>query len=124
MFKTSFPIVCIGIILFCTYLMIMKSYRWFYYALRKKIFSRLFFQDFRQKMWITIGLGFTFFGLYFTFILLISKFMNPQFGQTLFLSIYQHPIDFIYLGLFIFALIALLIYFTRMIIKYFYLKNK
>ncbi|WP_075883298.1 hypothetical protein [Candidatus Protochlamydia sp. W-9] len=78
-------------------------------------------RGFREKIWMTFGLGFLFFGLYLGIVLLGSFLIDQENGQILFHLSYQHPIEFIYLGLFIFATISLLIYLVRMFIKYLYL---
>jgi hypothetical protein len=81
---------------------------------------RLMVKDFRQKMWMTIGLGLFFFGFYFL-LLWSFKFIDKSFWQNLFMQAYHSPILFIYAGLFIFAFISLSIYLVRMFIKYLFM---
>lgn len=89
----------------------------------KKYSPRPLFRDFRQKMWMTVGLGVPFFGFYLALVLFGSSLIDSQTGQQLFLLFYKHPTEFIYLGLFIFACLSLSVYFVRMFIKYFYLNK-
>jgi predicted branched-subunit amino acid permease len=86
-----------------------------------KISLRPAFRGFKEKIWMTIGLGIVFFGFYFGIVLLSSKFSTPETRQDFFRLIYSHPIEFIYLGLFIFATITLCIYLVRMLIKYLFI---
>jgi hypothetical protein len=70
---------------------------------------------------MTVGLGVLFFGLYLGVVFFTSRVIDQEIAQQLFELSYQHPLEFIYLGLFIFATFSLLIYLVRMFIKYFYL---
>jgi len=95
----------------------------FAYALRRFgrgwSLQRLYY-EFNRKIWMTLFLGMTFFGLYLGIVLLSAKFAQPFAAKILVLA-RQHPKEFVYGGLCVFALLSLSIYFTRMIIKYFYL---
>lgn len=97
----------------------IKSYQQLQVLLkRRKGIVKFLFQDFKQKMWMTLGLGITFFGLYFLLVLLGSRWMDQQTSLQVFFLAYQNPINFIYLGLFIFVATSLLIYLVRTFIKY------
>ncbi len=86
-----------------------------------KISLRPTFRGFREKIWMTIGLGIVFFGFYFAIVLLSSKLITPATGESFFNLVKNHPIDFIYFGLFIVASITLSIYLVRMVIKYLFI---
>lgn len=97
------------------------STRHFLKIMKNQSFSiRPLFYDFRQKMWMTIGLGLVFFGLYVVVILFGSYKMDPELRRKIFLLVYQNPTFFIYFGLFTFASISLTIYLARVFIKYLY----
>lgn len=81
-------------------------------------FRRLVY-GFREKMWMTIGLGVTFFGLYFVLIYYGTRLVNSSKKLDLFFLAYKNPVPFIYLGLGIFAMLSLSIYAVRVIIKKF-----
>lgn len=88
--------------------------------IRKKKISVLsiLFKEFRQKMWMTIGLGILFFGIYFMAIWIGSQLINSQMNTNFFMLMYRNPVYFIYLGLFLFACVSTSIYLVRMVIKY------
>lgn len=86
--------------------------------LNKKISLLTVFMGFKQKIWMTIGLGLTFFGIYFGLVLAGSLMMDSEIRSKVFLYLYKNPIDLIYLGLFIFSAITVSIYIVRMIIIY------
>lgn len=90
------------------------------HTMKKKIQLRSIFRGFGQKMWMTVGLGTLFFGLYFVIVLVGSFINDPEVRLNLFFLIYKHPIPFIYLGLLLFASISTGIYFVRMLIKHIY----
>ena len=75
-------------------------------------------KDFRQKILMTAGLGTVFFGLYFFSVYAVSFLMDNEKRMALFFSMYQNPISFIYLGLFLFAFISTTIYLVRLLIKF------
>lgn len=81
---------------------------------------RLLFKDFSQKMWMTVGLGVLFFGIYALLVFIGSLVINSKTRLEFFFLLYKHPIDFIYLGLLAFACTSLCIYIARMVIKYLY----
>lgn len=89
-------------------------------SLNEKISVRLVFKDFGQKMWLTAGIGIYFCLLYFSVIYAVSSMTNLIGPQNLFQLLYQHPIAFAYLGLFIFVLVTASTYLARMVIKYLY----
>lgn len=82
------------------------------------------FWDFKAKMWMTLGLGAFFFGLYLLFVWIGSHLMDQNLGLTLFFKVYESPISYVYLGLFIFICFSLFIYLARMFIKYIFLTRK
>ncbi len=81
---------------------------------------KILFNGFKQKMWMTMGLGITFFGLYAVIVFLSSRILDKQMEIDFFFFLYKDLIFSIYIGLFIFASISLLIYLVRMIIKFLY----
>jgi hypothetical protein len=89
----------------------------------KKISLKPAFRGFREKIWMTFGLGVTFFGFYFILIYISSKLLTSQIGHNFFHLVYTYPTEFIYLGLFIFAIFTLSIYLVRMFIKYIFLSK-
>lgn len=82
---------------------------------------RLFF-EFDKKMWMTIGLGITFLGLYFFLIKMLSWLFKEN-SYRAFSILYQYKIEAIYMGLFIFAFLSSSIYLVRIFIKYLYKKS-
>ncbi|MBB64680.1 MAG: hypothetical protein CMO81_06405 [Waddliaceae bacterium] len=79
------------------------------------------FTNFRQKMWMTLGMGTFFLILYLMLNLLITKYLTQdrvikamEYGM-------KHPTYFLMWGLFIFMVNGLLVYTVRLFIKYFYL---
>lgn len=86
----------------------------------KPVTMRNLFKGFRQKMWMTVGLGILFFGFYFLLVLIGSYIIDHESRQYLFLLIYQHPKAFIYFGLLLFASVTICIYLCRMVIIYLY----
>lgn len=90
----------------------------------KTVSALSLFKDFKQKMWMTAGLGILFFGLYFLVVYTTSLFINSENRLNIFLLIYKNPIPFIYLGLVIFVCISSSIYLVRMIIKHLYNTRK
>ncbi|MBA2368105.1 MAG: hypothetical protein H0V82_03670 [Candidatus Protochlamydia sp.] len=102
--------------------MTFKSLFYFIRMLKtKKSYLRPLIKDFREKMWMTIGLGLVFFGFYLFVVLGAAFVIDMQKGLNFFYLLYAHPTEFIYLGMFIFAALSLAIYFVRMLIKYLYL---
>lgn len=77
---------------------------------------RLFF-EFDKKIWMTLGLGLFFFGLYF---FIISSFSTNIKMKPIFNWFYKYPLEAIYVGLGIFALTTACIYAIRLIIKHLY----
>lgn len=84
---------------------------------------RFLFKDFRQKMWMTIGLGVIFFGFYLVIVIVSSRLSHSGAWVDLFFLVYKDPLEFIYWGLFTFAGISLLIYLARMVVKYLFIKK-
>lgn len=87
---------------------------------KKQISVQTIFKDFRQKMWMTIGLGILFFGFYLLIILLGSSLISAETRRNIFFLAYKHPSVFIYIGLLIFAAISIGIYLVRIVIKHLY----
>ena len=79
------------------------------------------FKDFNRKMWMTLGLGITFFSFYIFFVPLIKWLIKGN-ENEIFFFVYQNPVPFIYGGLAFFSFITLLIYVIRMFIKSIYFK--
>lgn len=82
----------------------------------KKIELRSVLNGFKQKIWMTLGLGIVFFGFYFLSIYAWSFFIHTTTHPDLFILLYHYPIYFIYLGLLIFASLSTAIYLIRLII--------
>lgn len=78
------------------------------------------FHEFDKKMWMTLGLGLIFFGFYFLLVTALSWILNPEKTKKIFLFFYHYKVESIYIGLFVFASIALAIYLTRLFIKFLY----
>lgn len=81
---------------------------------------RPLFKGFGQKMWMTIGLGIMFFGLYYLVITLASRFFDSNQKLNLLMLARQHPAEFIYMGLGIFSCVTISIYIVRIMIKNIY----
>lgn len=77
-------------------------------------------KHFREKIWMTIGLG-SFFSCLYLFIYHMSYFLVDRevFLKQFFFGI-EHPSYFFIWSLFIFLANALLVYLIRMFVKYFY----
>lgn len=80
------------------------------------------FRDFSQKLWMTAGLGVTFFGFYLLTVYLGSKFIDPAWRASLFSLLHRHMASFIYLGLALFSMVSLAIYLVRTVIIHCYKK--
>ena len=114
MFKFIYLVFVLGLILIC--LLAFYAFK----RLSRGWSFKVLFKDFNRKMWMTVSLGGLFFGLYLLIVGLIVYFVRQ--GKTdLFSLAYQHPIEFVYGGLWLFAFLSLSIYLARMVIKYFYL---
>jgi len=83
---------------------------------------RALFVNFKQKIWMTAGLGLFFCGLYLTLLMLCSKVSSTTKGQ-IFLSMQNEPTRFIYLGLLIFLSVSVTICLIRSCIKRLYNKR-
>lgn len=91
----------------------------------KKPFSLHFLIfGFKQKMWMTVGLGLFFFGFYIVLMWLASLTLDPKTKLALFFAVYENPKNYIYLGLSIFVSLSLSIYLARRVIIYFYNSKK
>ncbi len=109
-----FGILIVGLILFYSALYFAEA------LMHKKISVRSIFKNFRQKMWMTAGLGILFFSLYVVLVY-IGSFVTHAIGHiNLFNLLHKHPVAFIYLGLLTFAIISISIYLVRLVIKYLY----
>lgn len=104
----------IGIVLFYSSLYIAEK------GMKKKVAVNAIFKEFRQKMWMTLGLGIVFFGFYLLLVVFGSYYKDPSSRLNFFFFVYEHPVLFIYLGLFVFALISASIYAVRVVIKHLY----
>jgi hypothetical protein len=103
----------IGLILFCFALHLAER------TMKRKVIVKTIFNGFQQKMWMTAGLGITFFGLYLL-IIIGGSYFNELSRLDFFFLVYQHPVFFIYCGLLIFATISSVIYLVRLVIKFIY----
>ena len=88
---------------------------------RKSWSFRSLLRGFRAKMWMTLGLGIFFFGLYGIVVWICSRLINSEVGEQLFKLALGAPHYFVYGGLLLFAMFSLGIYLVRMVIKYLYL---
>lgn len=97
---------------------------WLYKRLsRRNIDIDRIFKGFRQKMWMTVGLGLVFFGAYLLLVWILGTIKNPEIHWPLFSLLYRYPMEFVYLGLLFFAVVTMSIYLVRMVIKYLYNKK-
>lgn len=104
----------IGIALFYAALYIVEK------GMKRRVAVNHLLKEFSQKMWMTAGLGIIFFGFYFLLVVFGSYYKDPVWRLNLFFFVYERPVLFIYLGLFVFAFISASIYGVRMVIKYLY----
>lgn len=88
--------------------------------MRKEVSLKRLFKGFHQKIWMTVGLGITFFGLYVLAIYAGSILLSPDVLRYLLIAIYRHPVTAIYVGLLTFACTTTFIYLARMLIKHLY----
>ena len=93
-------------------------------GMKKKYAVNSIFSGFKQKMWMTAGLGCVFFFIYLLAAYFGSSFKDPQLRLNFFFMVYEHPVAFIYLGLLTFALFSTCIYVVRILIKYLYNTRK
>lgn len=89
-------------------------------GMRQKVRVHSIFKGFRQKIWMTTGLGVVFSSLYFLAILMGSYFDDQTSRLEFFFLVYNRPVVFIYLGLLAFAFISITIYLVRLVIKHLY----
>lgn len=114
----TFSIISIGLILLKSILLITEL------ITHKKVsFSFLFF-NFKQKMWMTIGLGTLFLSLYLSILFVGAFKLNSQEKLAIFFNAYQNPALYAYRGLFFFVSMTILSYLTRMMIISFYNSKK
>jgi hypothetical protein len=92
--------------------------------MKKKYSIHSLFFNFRQKMWMTVGLGLLFFGFYIFLLYLGSIKLDPKTKLELFVSVYNNPLNYVYLGLLIFISISISIYIVRLGIIYLYNSKK
>ena len=104
----------------------LKCYRVFIQMMKtRKPSLKILLKNFKEKIWMTFGLGVTFFGFYFLSIFFGSKLLTKEAALTLLFDAQKEPVYFIYLALFFFALLSISIYFVRMLIVYLYItRNK
>jgi hypothetical protein len=104
-------------------LLILLTFRGIQYFIKNILPKQNFqnvFRDFKQKMWMTGGLGLTFLALYLSFVFFGSWFLTPEKKQQFFLLVYNSPVKYVYAGLLVFVIFSLSIYLVRMLIKYLY----
>lgn len=89
----------------------------------KKFSIATVFKDFGKKMWMTVGLGIIFFGLYALIIFFGAALNDSKMRLSIFFLLYKNPVRFVYLGLLTFALASTGIYLARVLIKYLYNKK-
>lgn len=89
-------------------------------AKTRQLSPKILLKGFREKIWMTLGLGIFFFGLYISLVLFARILLSNQVKAQLFEMIYKAPLKFVQLGFFIFIGISLCIYLVRMLIKYLY----
>lgn len=119
-------IIVIAIILFSLLIgiaLLSFSLRMAESLLKRKFSISVVFKNFREKIWMTFGLGIVFFGLYLLTIFGLWSLQSASSNQSLFILLYKHPVELIYLGLLCFAFITMGIYLARMVIKYLYNKR-
>ncbi len=109
-------IICIGLIILYNVIQMTQL------VTRKTISFRSLFYNFKQKMWMTIGIGLTFFFLYLLLLFLSSNLLDER--LNFFLQVYQNPRTYVYIGLSIFITISISIYFVRMFIIYLFHSQK
>lgn len=80
-------------------------------------------KGFRQKIWMTVGLGVFFFGCYTLTLFLSSFWITPETRFRIFTLLHEHVVAFIYLGLGFFSAISLSIYAIRLLIIYLYTRS-
>lgn len=102
-------------------IIIIYSFRHFKIIKKTITFSiRNLFKDFKQKMWMTVGIGIVFASLFLAVVLGGTYFINSNTRTQIFTLLYKHPRDFIYIGLLLFAVVTLGIYVVRRVIIYLY----
>lgn len=104
----------IGLVMFCAALYLAER------VMGRKVALGSIFKGFRQKMWMTIGLGCVFFGLYLFTIAFGYYYNDPASRLGIFFAVYEHPTTYIYMGLITFAVISSGIYMVRVLIKRLY----
>lgn len=104
----------IGLVMFCAALYFAER------VMGRRVALGSIFKEFRQKMWMTAGLGCVFFGLYLSTVALGYYYNDPASRLGIFFAAYERPTTFIYLGLIAFAAISTSIYVVRLVIKRLY----
>lgn len=104
----------IGLVMFCAALYLAEK------VMGRKVALGFIFKEFRQKMWMTAGLGCVFFGLYLLTATLGYYYNDPAARLGIFFAVYENPSTFIYFGLITFAAVSTSIYAVRLIIKRLY----
>lgn len=107
-----------GLVLFYAAIFIVEK------GMKKKVLIHSIFKEFGQKMWMTTGLGVVFCCLYLITAILGSFFNDPKSRLDLFFLVYEHPVVFVYIGLFIFACFSIGVYLVRIFIKHLYNTRK
>ena len=109
-------IICIGLIILYNVIQMTQL------VTRKTISIRSLFYNFKQKIWMTAGIGLTFFSLYLLLIFLSSNLLDER--LKFFLQVYQNPTAYVYMGLSIFIILSISIYLVRMFIIYLFHSQK
>lgn len=84
--------------------------------MKKDVSPRKILFNFKEKMWMTAGLGLFFFGSYLIILVTLSLFKHEMAGLDIFYFCYHNPTFCIYLSLGIFVLFSALIYTIRRLI--------
>lgn len=113
MIMTCF-VISIGAMLYSIFIQLFEFFT------KKPLSAFTLFHNFKQKIWMTLGLGITFFSLYYTIIKISSHSLDQKQKLELFYKVQETPITYAYLGLFIFVTLSLMIYLVRLVIKYLY----
>lgn len=117
----ALPIISILLLLLllgCLGLMLARSYA--QYCMQRRPSIRALFIGLRPKLFMTLGLGLFFFGLYAGSVLMIAHGLDGKLRMQLFELAYRHPLNFVYAGMVIFVLISLIILAVRRLIKRIY----
>ena len=121
---TSQAIIITLSVLFIGLMILYNLIQFIQIYMNKNYSVRSLFFNFKQKMWMTIGLGCLFFGLYALILLISSIQLDAKTKLELFFNVYHNPTDYIYLGLITFVTITVCIYLARVYIIHLYNSKK